>query len=63
MCKSQILIMVLILANKVTVREHQAGHAGLVPGNAADAEVKLAAVIGVGVLGEGAIRRRALELL
>ena len=47
--------MVLIPANNVTVREHQSGHAGLVPGDAADAEVELAAVIGVGVLGEGAI--------
>ena len=50
-------------SNDVTVREHQSGHAGLVPGNAADAEEELAAVIGVGVLGEGTIWRRAFKLL
>ena len=39
----------------VTVREHEPDHAGLVPGDTADAEEELAAVIGVGVLGEGTI--------
>ena len=46
---------VFLPSNNVTVREHQPGHAGLVPGDAADAEEELAAVIGVGVLGEGTI--------
>ena len=39
----------------ITVGEHQPGHAGLVPGDAADAEIELAAVSRVGVLGEAAI--------
>ena len=40
--------------NAVTVMEHEPRGAGLVPGDAADAEVELAAVLRVRVLREGA---------